>query len=82
MATRYRGWLPQRRQHSLQLHVTDTMGKSVTESLVLQVGGPNNAPSCEITSPANETGVPLGSSVNFLGIATDPDISPFWSSPM
>ena len=45
-------------------HVTVMMGKSVTESLVLQ-GGPNNAPSCEITSPANETGVPLGSSVNF-----------------
>ena len=33
-------------QHSLQLHVTDTMGKSVTESLVLQVGGANISPSC------------------------------------
>ena len=52
------------------------MGKSVTESLVLQVGGPNSAPSCEITSPADETGVSLGESVTFRGIATDPDISP------
>ena len=37
--------------------------------------GPNSAPSCEITSPADETGVSLGESVNFRGLATDPDVS-------
>ena len=47
----------------------------MTESLVLQVGGPNSAPSCEITSPADETGVSLGESVNFRGLATDLDVS-------
>ena len=63
-------------QHSLQLHVTDTMGKSVTESLVLQVGGPNTPPSCAISSPASQTGVSVGETVYFIGTATDPDVSP------
>ena len=61
-------------QHSLQLHVTDTLGKSVTESVVLQVGGANNPPSCAITSPADQSGSPVGDPVIFRGTATDPDV--------
>ena len=60
-------------QHSLQLHVTDTLGKSVTESVVLQVGGAN-PPSCAITSPADQSGSPVGDPVIFRGTATDPDV--------
>ena len=50
-----------KRQHSLQLHVTDTMGKSVTESLVLQVGGPNTRTQLCDHSPADRRpGFPWG----------------------
>ena len=38
---------------------TDTL-VSVTESVVLQVGGANNPPSCAITSPADQSGSRLG----------------------
>ena len=62
-------------QHSLQLHVTDTMGKSVTESLVLQVGGPNTPPGCEIIAPADGVGVSVEKAVDFQGLATDADVS-------
>ena len=50
------------------------MGKSVTESLLLQVGGPNSAPSCAITEPEDRSSATLGEYIIFTGTATDPDV--------
>ena len=38
-------------QHALELRVEDSSGKVTKEQLVIQVGGANVTPTCEITSP-------------------------------
>lgn len=62
-------------QHFIEITVTDTMGKSVSDNVVIQVGGANHVPDCAITAPADETGVSLGQNIIFRGTATDEDIT-------
>jgi hypothetical protein len=62
-------------QHAISLNVEDTTGKSKTESVVIQVGGPNQEPLCEITEPSPSSTYNLGQNVTFLGTVTDPDIN-------
>ncbi|MBM74903.1 MAG: hypothetical protein CMK59_05845, partial [Proteobacteria bacterium] len=61
-------------QHAITLRVEDTTGKSTTTSTTVTVGGPNTAPSCEITAPQTGSAGPLGETVTFTATATDPDV--------
>ena len=63
-------------QHAIELHVEDSSGKTDTAEVVIQVGGENNIPTCEITEPADETTVIFGAEVIFRGVADDADIPP------
>ena len=58
-------------QHSFDVRLTDTMGKSVTQSLVLDVGGENTAPNCEIIEPENHAAYSSGEAVFFTGQIQD-----------
>jgi hypothetical protein len=62
-------------QHALELRVEDTTGKVTTESVVIEVGGNNNEPSCGITSPQTGLGYVVGQNITFSGAATDDDIN-------
>ncbi|MEC7984005.1 MAG: Ig-like domain-containing protein, partial [Myxococcota bacterium] len=62
-------------QHAISLSVTDTTGKSTSESVVIQVGGPNQEPLCEITEPASSSTFSVGENITFLGTASDEDIN-------
>jgi hypothetical protein len=61
-------------QHAIEFTVADSGGKTASESVVLQVGGPNSKPECGITEPSDGSGAVLGQSVVFRGFATDADI--------
>ena len=54
--------------------VTDTTGKSSTDSITIDVQGPNSAPTCEITNPLSGDVSVQGSSVVFTGLTGDVDI--------
>jgi hypothetical protein len=61
-------------QHAIELTVTDSGGKTASESVVVLVGGPNSRPDCAITEPADGAAAVLGETVLFRGTATDADI--------
>ena len=62
-------------QHAISLTVEDTSGKTTTESVVIEVGGENNEPLCEITAPESDSSYVLGQDIRFSGTATDEDIN-------
>ena len=68
------GYLPEG-QHFLEIRVTDTMGKSVAQSLVLDVGGENTAPSCQIIEPENHAAYSLGETIFFTAQLQDTEAS-------
>ena len=43
-------------EHAIELNVTDTTGKTGSDSVIISVGPPNSAPSCEITAPDGASG--------------------------
>ena len=51
--------------HFIEVTVTDTTGKSSTDSITIDVQGPNSAPTCEITNPLSGDVSVQGSSVVF-----------------
>ena len=57
--------------HAIVLHVVDTVGNETVETVLVEVGPPNTAPSCAIVSPVDGTNVELGSTVTFRGTAFD-----------
>lgn len=61
-------------EHLVQLLVTDSGSKVTTDSVLLQVKGPNTPPQCEIVTPQSLTGVALGEMVIFSGFAADDDV--------
>lgn len=61
-------------QHAIDLRVEDSSGKVTTESVVINVGGPNHTPQCSITEPTDRSTVLSGETVIFSGVATDEDI--------
>ena len=72
-------------EHFITLTVTDSSGKQGVESVIVQVGPPNNSPECAITSPENAFEMREDDSFTLLGTALDLDIeSPLlfveWSS--
>ena len=62
-------------QHAITLTVEDTSGKTTNETVAITVGGPNNEPSCSITSPQEGAAYVLGQSISFSGSALDEDIN-------
>ena len=62
-------------QHAITVVVEDTSGKTATETLGVNVGPSNSSPSCSISEPLDEGGFTFGQSIEFEGIASDPDIN-------
>ena len=61
-------------QHAIELRVEDPTGKITTESVVVNVGGNNNEPLCEIIESESEPPI-LGQNISFSGVANDEDIN-------
>ena len=61
-------------QHALELRVEDSSGKTTREQLVIQVGSANASPTCDITSPSNQSSFVFGDEVIFEGTAQDANI--------
>jgi hypothetical protein len=61
-------------QHAIELTVTDSGGKTASESVVVLVGGPNSLPSCGITSPESGSAAVAGESVLLTATVSDADI--------
>jgi hypothetical protein len=61
-------------EHIIKLTVEDSGGKTAEESVLIQVGAPNTAPSCAITEPAEGGTASVGQGVVFRGTAVDPDV--------
>ena len=62
-------------QHAITLKVEDTTGKSKTESVVIQVGGANDEPECEIILPEPSSTYSSGENITFFGTAIDANIN-------
>ncbi len=72
-------------EHYLTLGVTDTTAKTTTDSVIIRVGPPNTAPTCDIRSPEDGSYAQLGDAVSLAGRVGDADIaanalSVSWSS--
>lgn len=63
-------------EHAIELEVTDTTGKVTTDSVVIDVRGPNESPLCAITTPLDGDSVTEGATVVFSAQVSDPDIDP------
>ena len=50
-------------QHALEFRVEDTSGKVTKEQLVIQVGGANETPLCELTAPVTQSAYQVGSEI-------------------
>ena len=61
-------------QHFITLNVEDTTGKTSTDSVTITVGGPNNAPTCEVTFPDPGSAGPEGDLITFTGVVDDADV--------
>ena len=61
-------------EHAIELHVEDTTGKTARETTIIEVGPPNSAPLCNITSPLTGSAGPEGDLVIFEAMAEDVDV--------
>jgi hypothetical protein len=61
-------------QHAIDLTVTDSGGKTASESVLITVGGPNSTPVCGISAPSDGAAAVAGETVVFRGSALDDDI--------
>lgn len=61
--------------HEITLNATDSTDKTGTDTVLVTVLPPNTAPSCEITSPADNSVGESGELVTFTALVTDPDIA-------
>jgi hypothetical protein len=64
--------------HTLTLTATDTTDKAGSDTVSVLIGGPNSAPDCGITAPANGVAFNEGETVTFEGTATDADVAADW----
>ncbi len=74
-------------EHLLTLWVEDSLGKTGSDSVLVDVGPPNQPPTCAITAPARDGFSPAGESVTFEALVGDPDVPPetlavSWSSDL
>ncbi len=68
-------------EHFLTLTVTDSTGKEGRDSVTVQVGPANSAPSCGITAPADGSAGADGEEVRFEAVVADVDVPADWLSP-
>ena len=61
-------------QHALELRVEDSSGKVTKEQLVLQVGGENALPTCELLTPSNQSSFQVGEPILFEATALDNNV--------
>ncbi|MAA80626.1 MAG: hypothetical protein CL916_15325, partial [Deltaproteobacteria bacterium] len=61
-------------EHFIKLTVTDSSGKQGSESVVINVGPPNNPPQCSINAPEHGFEMREDEPVILEGTAQDPDI--------
>ena len=61
-------------EHAIELNVEDVSGKTDRSSVIIDVGPPNSAPLCEITSPINGAAGEGGELVNFVATVSDVDV--------
>jgi len=65
-------------EHAIELTATDTSGKAGSDNVIIQVGPPNSAPSCSITSPDTDSADESGTLVVFEGQVSDVDVPANW----
>jgi hypothetical protein len=65
-------------EHAIELTITDTTGKILTDSVIIDVGPPNSAPSCEISAPESGSSTAEGELVNFEASVSDVDVASDW----
>lgn len=63
-------------EHALTLTAVDTTGKRGTDSVVIDVGAPNEVPTCAIVAPLDGSVWALGDEVALEATATDPGEDP------
>jgi len=64
--------------HTLTLWATDTTDLTGSATVSILVGGPNVAPDCAITAPADGVAFNLGETVTFEGSGSDPAVPADW----
>ena len=72
-------------QHAIEFYVEDTSGKVSREQIIVQVGGENTNPLCEILLPEDLSTVVVGDSILFRASISDEnidatDLSTMWVS--
>jgi len=73
--------------HTVRLRAVDTTGKEGIDSVSIEVGPANAAPTCGITAPADRSAFAEGSEVYFEGLVDDTNVGPTgltvtWSSDL
>ena len=61
-------------EHAITVVATDSTGLTAEDNVIISVGAPNSAPTCEINSPDSGALFPSGDTVVFEATANDVDI--------
>ena len=61
-------------EHLITATVSDTTGRTGSDTVTVQIGGPNNLPLCSIDAPASGAAFSSGDSVDFEASASDEDV--------
>jgi len=65
-------------EHAITLHAQDSSDKTGTDSVIVDVGPPNSAPSCTIVAPETGGVGEDGALVTFEALVSDVDIAADW----
>ena len=65
-------------EHAITLTVTNTGGNQTKESVVVEVGPPNSAPSCGIDAPEDGSSYEHGELITFQALVDDVDVPEDW----
>ena len=61
--------------HAIELHVEDSTGKVHTDAVIIEIGAPNSAPTCGITSPDTGLAGPRHELILFEAFADDVNVA-------
>lgn len=62
-------------EHAITVTATDSLGLTSEDSVIVSVGAPNSAPTCELTSPESGALVPSTTPLIVEGTANDVDVA-------